>query len=65
VRITGEREVLGTEVGRPMISNSGWTSFARLVRRGLRGVRLATSGSHHQAVAQVLTGTTLQRCRVA
>src|SRR5947209_3493571 len=67
VRSTGEREVLGTDVG-PAEDLEFWLEFLRqLVSRGLRGVRLVTSDSHlglKQAVAQVLTGTTWQRCRV-
>jgi len=67
VRSTGEREVLGTDVG-PADDLEFWLAFLRqLVSRGLRGVRLVTSDSHlglKQAVAQVLTGTTWQRCRV-
>jgi putative transposase len=67
VRSTGEREVLGTDVG-PAEDLEFWLEFLRqLVSRGLRGVRLVTSDSHlglKQAVAQVLTGATWQRCRV-
>jgi transposase-like protein len=68
VRRTGEREVLGTDVG-PAEDLEFWLEFLRqLVGRRLRGVRLVTSDSHlglKQAVAQVLTGTTWQRCRTA
>jgi len=67
VRSTGEREVLGTDVG-PAEDLEFWLAFLRqLVNRGLRGVRLVTSDSHlglKQAVAQVLAGSTWQRCRV-
>ena len=67
VRMTGEREVLGTDVG-PSEDHQFWLDFLRqLVNRGLRGVRLVTSDSHvglKQAIAQVLTGATWQRCRV-
>ena len=67
VRSTGEREVLGTDVG-PAEDLEFWLAFLRqLVQRGLHGVRLVTSDSHlglKQAVAQVLTGATWQRCRV-
>ncbi len=66
VRATGESEVLGTDVG-PAEDHQFWLEFLRqLVGRGLRGVRLVTSDSHlglKQAVAQVLTGATWQRCR--
>jgi transposase-like protein len=67
VRSSGEREVLGTDVG-PAEDLECWLEFLRqLMSRGLRGVRLVTSDSHlglKQAVAQVLTGATWQRCRV-
>src|SRR5712692_2490476 len=67
VRLTGEREVLGVDVG-PAEDHQFWLDFLRqLVSRGLRGVRLVTSDAHlglKQAVAQVLTGATWQRCRV-
>ena len=67
VRMTGEREVLGVDVG-PAEDHQFWLDFLRqLVSRGLRGVRLVTSDAHlglKQAVAQVLTGATWQRCRV-
>ncbi len=47
VRMTGEREVLGTDVG-PAEDLQLWLDFLRqLVSRGLRGVRLVTSDSHH------------------
>jgi transposase-like protein len=45
-----------------------WTDFLRrLVARGLRGVQLVISDAHEglkQAIEQVLTGATWQRCRV-
>ena len=67
VRMTGEREVLGVDVG-PAGDHQFWLDFLRqLVSRGLRGVRLVTSDAHlglKQAVAQVVTGATWQRCRV-
>jgi hypothetical protein len=67
VRMSGEREILGTDVG-PAEDHQFWLDFLRqVVSRGLRGVRLVTSDSHlglKQAVAQVLTGATWQRCRV-
>src|SRR6266849_1282640 len=67
VKRTGEREVLGVDVG-PAEDLEFWRAFLRqLVSRGLRGVRLVTSDSHlglKQAVSQVLTGATWQRCRV-
>jgi putative transposase len=64
---TGEREVLGFDVG-PSEDGAFWTSFLRsLVARGLSGVRLLTSDSHRglkSAVAAVLVGASWQRCRV-
>ena len=64
---TGEREVLGFDVG---TSEDGafWTDFLRSLKaRGLRGVRLVVSDAHaglRQAIAEVLTGATWQRCKV-
>src|SRR5438445_9398670 len=67
VKRTGEREVLGVDVG-PAEDLEFWRGFLRqLVSRGLRGVRLVTSDSHlglKQAVAEVLGGASWQRCRV-
>src|SRR5256886_585297 len=67
VKRTGEREVLGLDVG-PAEDLEFWRAFLRqLVSRGLRGVRLVTSDAHlglKQAVAEVLVGATWQRCRV-
>ncbi|MHB8689422.1 MAG: IS256 family transposase [Candidatus Dormibacteraceae bacterium] len=67
VKATGEREVVGVDVG-PAEDLEFWRAFLRqLVSRGLSGVRLVTSDSHlglKQAVAEILVGTTWQRCRV-
>ncbi len=67
VKRTGEREVVGVDVG-PAEDLEFWRAFIRqLVSRGLRGVRLVTSDSHlglKQAVSEVLVGATWQRCRV-
>jgi putative transposase len=67
VTATGEREVLGLDVG-PSEDGAFWLSFLRgLVARGLRGVQLVTSDAHEglrQAIAAVLHGATWQRCRV-
>jgi putative transposase len=64
---TGEREVLGFDVG-PSEDGAFWTSFLRsLVVRGLCGVRLVTSDAHRglkSAVEAVLVGASWQRCRV-
>ena len=67
VRGSGEPEVVGVDVG-PAEDLEFWRSFLRqLVSRGLRGVQLVISDSHlglKQAVAEILTGATWQRCRV-
>jgi putative transposase len=64
---TGEREVLGLDVG-PSEDGAFWTSFLRsLVARRLSGVRLVTSDSHRglkNAVEAILAGASWQRCRV-
>jgi len=64
---TGEREVLGLDVG-PSEDGAFWLSFLRsLVARDLSGVRLVTSDAHRGlkgAVEAVLTGASWQRCRV-
>jgi transposase-like protein len=64
---SGEREVLGLDVG-PSEDGAFWTSFLRsLVARGLRGVRLVTSDAHRGlkgAIEAVLVGASWQRCRV-
>jgi transposase-like protein len=67
VSASGERHILGLEVG---ISEDEafWTRFLRsLVARGLRGVRLVISDAHaglRPAIETVLPGTSWQRCRV-
>lgn len=67
VRETGEREILGFAVGASE-EEAFWQEFLRsLVRRGLKGVRLVISDAHEglkAAIAQVLAGSTWQRCRV-
>ena len=64
---SGEREVLGLDVG-PSEDGSFWLSFIRsLVARGLWGVKLVTSDAHEGlkgAVEAVLQGASWQRCRV-
>jgi transposase-like protein len=64
---SGEREVLGLDVG-PSEDGAFWTSFLRtLVARGLSGVRLVTSDSHRGlkgAIEAILVGASWQRCRV-
>jgi transposase-like protein len=67
VRQSGEREILGVDVG---ASEDGafWLRFLRsLVARGLAGVQLVISDAHQglrSALAAVLTGASWQRCRV-
>lgn len=67
VKETGEREVLGLDLG-PGEDASFWLAFLRgLVARGLSGVRLVTSDAHEglrQAIEAILGGATWQRCRV-
>lgn len=67
VRLSGEREVLGVDVG-PSEEGAFWQQFLRsLVGRGLRGVRLVISDAHEGlkgAIATVLQGASWQRCRV-
>jgi putative transposase len=64
---SGEREVLGLDVG-PSEDGAFWTSFVRsLVARGLSEVRLVTSDAHRGlkgAIEAVLQGASWQRCRV-
>ena len=67
VKASGEREVLGFDVG-PSEDGAFWLSFLRgLVARGLSGVQLAISDAHtglKAAIAAVLGGAGWQRCRV-
>jgi transposase-like protein len=67
MKATGEREVVGMDVG-PAEDLEFWRAFLRqLVSRGLSGVRLVTSDSHlgiKQAVAEIPVGATWKRCRV-
>ena len=67
VRHSGEREVLGLDVG-PSEDGAFWLQFLRaLVARGLTGVQLVISDAHEGlkgAVTAVLGGATWQRCRV-
>jgi putative transposase len=64
--ITGQREVLGVDVG-PSEDGAFWLRFLRsLVSRGLSGVQLVTSDAHEGlkgAIAAVLQGASWQRCR--
>src|SRR5579859_2709088 len=67
IKRSGERDVIGVDVG-PAEDLEFWRAFLRqLVSRGLRGVMLVISDAHlglKQAVAEVLVGATWQRCRV-
>ena len=67
VRRSGERDVLGLEVGAAE-NRDFWLDFLRqLVRRGLRGVQLVISDAHEglkEAIQQVFAGASWQRCRV-
>lgn len=67
VRTSGEREVLGFDIG-PSEDGAFWLSFLRsLVARGLRGVELVISDAHQglrSAIAAVRSGASWQRCRV-
>src|SRR6266550_5056330 len=64
---TGQREVLGVDVG-PSEDGAFWLRFLRaLVARGLAGVQLVVSDAHQGlkgAIAAVLQGSSWQRCRV-
>lgn len=67
VKATGEREVLGLDVG-PSEDGAFWMQFLRgLVARGLGGVHLVISDAHEglkDAIRAVLQGASWQRCRV-
>jgi|TARA_B100000315_G_scaffold255355_1_gene298516 transposase-like protein len=67
VKASGEREVLGLDVG-PSEDGAFWLQFLRsLVARGLAGVKLAISDAHQGlkgAIEAVLQGASWQRCRV-
>lgn len=67
VRSSGDREILGFDVGASE-DEAFWLQFLRqLKQRGLKGVQLVTSDAHEglkNALGQVLTGASWQRCRV-
>jgi len=67
VRRSGERDILGFELGASEEA-AFWLAFLRsLVGRGLRGVQLVISDAHQglkAAIEQVFTGASWQRCRV-
>jgi len=67
VRATGEREILGLDVG-PSEDGAFWTAFLRgLLARKLSGVKLVVSDAHEglkAAISAVMAGAAWQRCRV-
>ena len=67
VRSSGERDVLGLDVG-PSEDGAFWHQFLRsLVARGLAGAQLVISDAHQglkSAIAAVRQGASWQRCRV-
>src|SRR5207245_7603464 len=67
VTATGDREVLGVEVG-DSEDGAFWTAFLKGLRaRGLGGVALVISDHHlglKEAIASVFIGSAWQRCRV-
>lgn len=67
VRETGEREIIGIDIG-PSEDGAFWTAFLRsLVSRGLKGVLLVVSDAHVgliNAITSTLGGAGWQRCRV-
>ncbi len=67
VSASGDREVLGLDVG-DSEDGAFWTAFLKGLRqRGLSGVRLVISDHHlglKQAIAKVFVGAAWQRCRV-
>lgn len=64
---TGDREVLGVEVG-DSEDGTFWIAFLRSLRaRGLTGVQLVISDAHlglREAISAVMLGATWQRCKV-
>lgn len=67
VSATGQREILGFELG-PSEEEAFWLQFLRgLIQRGLRGTQLVISDAHvglKAAIAKALPGAVWQRCRV-
>lgn len=66
VNVEGRREIIGFDIVTTE-STASWTEFLRgLVARGLSGVELVISDAHggiKAAIAQVLSGSSWQRCR--
>ena len=67
ITATGQREVLGVDIG-DSEDETFWTKFLRsLKKRGLGGVRLVISDAHEglkAAIRKCFQGATWQRCRV-
>jgi transposase-like protein len=67
ITASGQREVLGIEVG-DSEDEAFWTAFLRHLReRGLAGVQLVISDAHaglKKAIARCFQGCSWQRCRV-
>lgn len=67
VTMTGDREVLGIDVG-DSEDGAFWTAFCKGLRaRGLAGVQLVISDHHlglKEAIGAVFVGASWQRCRV-
>jgi transposase-like protein len=67
VTATGDREVLGVDIG-DTENGAFWTAFLRSLRaRGLAGVQLMISDHHaglKTAIESVMLGASWQRCRV-
>ena len=67
ITATGQREVLGVDIG-DSEDETFWTRFLRSLRdRGLSGVRLVISDAHeglNKAIRRCFAGASWQRCRV-
>jgi putative transposase len=67
ITATGDREVLGVDIG-DSEDETFWTRFLRSLRdRGLAGVRLVISDAHEglkKSIRRCFTGASWQRCRV-
>jgi putative transposase len=67
VKETGEREIVGFDIGASE-EEAFWLAFLRsLVDRGLQGVQLVISDAHaglKKAIGAVFQGASWQRCRV-
>jgi putative transposase len=66
VRSTGERDILGFELGASEEEAFGVSFLRRLIQRGLSGVQLVISDAHtglKAAIQRVFNGVSWQRCR--